>query len=170
METCRLFLCAAVLAASVVLDAVAAGPADCGLRDLQREALLRVNAARSAGHRCGARAMAPAPALGWDVSLYAAANSHSQDMARRNYFEHRSPEGQGVRQRALAQHYPARVMGENIAGGDTSVAQVMQSWLASPEHCENLMDAEFRDVAVACARQAGTEWGTYWTMVLGSKR
>jgi uncharacterized protein YkwD len=25
-------------------------------------------------------------------------------------------------------------------------------------------------VAVACVRQAGTELGTYWTMVLGRKR
>jgi hypothetical protein len=25
------------------------------------------------------------------------------------------------------------------------------------------------DVAVACVAQPGTEWGTYWTMVLGRK-
>ncbi|MDB5896686.1 MAG: hypothetical protein JWP41_288 [Ramlibacter sp.] len=160
----------AALAAVLGLQAFAAGPGDCGLGDVPREALLRVNAARSAGHRCGSRAMPPVPAVAWDVSLYAAASSHSHDMARRHYFDHRSPEGHGVRQRALAHRYPARVMGENIATGDTTVAQAMQSWLASAEHCQNLLDPEFKDVAVACARQPGPELRTYWTMVLGSKR
>lgn len=160
----------AALAVLAALNVSAANPADCGLGDLQREALLRVNAVRSAGHRCGSRVMPPVRSVGWDVALHATASSHSHDMALRNYFEHRSPEGRGVRQRALAHHYPARVLGENIAGGDTSVAEVMQSWLASAEHCENIMDPEFTDVAVACARRSGTEFRTYWTMVLGNKR
>jgi uncharacterized protein YkwD len=91
-------------------------------------------------------------------------------MARRNYFEHRSPEGQSVRERATASHYPWRSIGENIAGGDDSVLEAVQGWLASPAHCENIMDPGFTDVAVACVRQPGSEWGTYWTMVLGRKR
>ncbi|WP_373684599.1 CAP domain-containing protein [Ramlibacter montanisoli] len=45
----------------------------------------------------------------------------------------------------------------------------MQGWLESAEHCENLMDAKFGDVAVACVAQPGTQWGTYWTMVLARK-
>jgi uncharacterized protein YkwD len=158
----------AVLTASVALNSF--GATDCALGDLQRETLLRVNAARTAGGRCGNRAMPPVPAVGWDVSLYAAAHSHSQDMAQRNYFDHRSPEGKGVRQRATAHRYPARTLGENIAGGDTAVAGVMETWLTSPDHCNNIMDPEFTDMAVACVRQAGTQLGTYWTMVLGRKR
>jgi uncharacterized protein YkwD len=114
--------------------------------------------------------MAPVGPLKWDPALYAAAVDHSEDMARRNYFEHDTPEGEDVGQRASASHYDWKSVGENIAGGDRDVAQVVQGWLASPEHCENIMDPGFRDMAVACVARPGTEWGTYWTMVLGRRR
>jgi uncharacterized protein YkwD len=149
-----------------------AGPsnANCGIAALPQEALDRINAARAAGHRCGARRMAPTFPLKWDPALYSAASGHSLDMAKRNYFDHRSPSGVTVNQRASASNYNWKTVGENLAGGDTSVAEVVQGWLDSPEHCENLMDPTFNDMAVACVAQPGTQWGTYWTMMLGRKR
>lgn len=143
--------------------------ADCGFR--AEEVLQRINAVRASGYRCGGRSMAPAAPLRWDSSLYSAAAGHSLDMARRNYFEHRSPEGGNVRTRATAAS-PQRwkTLGENIAGGDHSAAEVMQAWLQSRDHCQNMLDPEFQEVAVACAAQPGSEWGTYWTMVLGRRR
>jgi uncharacterized protein YkwD len=134
------------------------------------EALQRINAARAAGRRCGGRAMPPAPPLHWNAQLAAAALGHSRDMAQHNYFEHRSPGGMTVRDRVTASHYKARGdLGENIAGGNRTVAEAVQGWLDSPQHCENLMDAGFDDVAVACVAQPGTRFGTYWTMVLGRR-
>lgn len=143
--------------------------ANCGLRTLADEALQRINAARASGWRCGRRTMGAAGPLKWDGSLHSAASAHAWDMARRNYFEHRSPEGADVASRVAASHYRWKSVGENIAGGDRSVGEVMQSWLASPDHCENIMDPKYVDVAVACVAQPGTEFGTYWTMVLGRK-
>lgn len=149
-------------------QSLGAGPAaSCGMRT--EEALQRINAARAAGRRCGSHGMAPAPPLRWDAQLQSAAEGHSQDMARRNYFEHRSPEGREVSQRVSASHYRWKSVGENLAGGDRSIAEAVEGWLNSPDHCENLMDPKFVDVAVACVAQPGTEWGTYWTMVLGRK-
>jgi uncharacterized protein YkwD len=144
--------------------------AQCTSRALSEEILQRVNAARAAGRRCGSRAMGPASALKWDTALHSAASGHSLDMAKRKFFDHRSPEGRSVSERVSASNYPWKSVGENIAGGDRSVAGVVESWLQSPEHCENLMDPNFNDVAVACVEQPGTQWGTYWTMVLGRKR
>jgi uncharacterized protein YkwD len=141
----------------------------CGERLAIDEVLQRINAARTAGYRCGRHSMAPAAPLKWDASLYSAAAVHSLDMARRNYFEHRSPEGADVANRAAAVHYAWKSVGENIAGGDRSVAEVMQTWLDSPGHCENILNPRFDDVAVACVAQPGSQWGTYWTMVLGHK-
>ena len=147
-----------------------AGPSsiDCHVR--AEEALRLINAARASGAHCGASAMAPAPALRWDGRLQQAAFVHSAEMASANYFEHESPEGRTVRDRVAATHYPMKGVGENIAGGDESIAEAVQGWLGSPAHCENLMDPHFTDVAVACVAQPNTQWGTYWTMVLGQRR
>lgn len=133
------------------------------------EALARINAARAAGFRCGGRAMGPSSPLKWDPSLFSAAEGHSLDMAKRNYFEHRSPEGQDVSHRVSATPYKWRSVGENLAGGDRTVAEAIQGWLESPQHCENMLDPKYRDVALACEARSGTEWGTYWTMVLGRR-
>jgi uncharacterized protein YkwD len=141
--------------------------ANCGLRNA--EALLRINAARAAGRRCGGRPMSAAPPLQWSEELYTAAFGHSSDMARRNYFEHRSPEGKEVSDRVSAARYKWRSVGENLAGGDRSIAEAVQGWLDSPDHCEALMDPRYVDVAVACVAQPATEFGTYWTMVLGRR-
>jgi uncharacterized protein YkwD len=113
--------------------------------------------------------MGPARPLKWDAALFSAASGHSLDMARRNYFEHRTPEGADVASRASAVRYPWKTVGENIAAGVRSMPEAVQTWLASPDHCENILNPQFQDVAVACVAQAGTEWGTYWTMVLGRK-
>lgn len=144
------------------------GPS-CSPGTLAGEALQRINAVRASGQSCGGRSMGPAAPLKWDPSLYTAAERHALDMARRNYFEHRSPEGSDVSERVSDTRYNWKSVGENLAGGDRSVAEVVQSWLRSPQHCENLMDPKFRDVAVACEVRPDSEYGTYWTMVLGRK-
>lgn len=148
------------------------GPAGatCGSAAARQEILQRLNALRASGHRCGGRAMPPAPPVQWDTALYSAASGHSLAMAKGNFFDHRSPDGRSVSQRASASNYAWKSVGENIAGGDSTVAGVMQGWLDSADHCRNMLDATFLDVAVACVQQPGTEWGTYWTMVLGRKR
>lgn len=153
------------LAAAPDTRTMGAGPAQCSVR--AEEALQRINAVRASARRCGSRNMPAAPPLKWDPLLYSAAFGHSSDMARHNYFEHRSPSGSNVTDRVSASRYKWRSVGENLAGGNHSIAEAMDMWLTSPEHCENLMDAKYADVAVACVAQPGSDLGTYWTMVLG---
>jgi uncharacterized protein YkwD len=165
-----MFVAALVATLSTVTFATGAPPA-CGVRaSLPQEVLQRINQVRASGHRCGWRSMGSAAPLKWDPSLYSAAQGHSLDMAKRNYFEHHSPEGRDVAARVTAHHYAWNALGENIAAGDRSVDSVMQGWLDSPHHCENMMDPRFNEVAVACVAHAGSQWGTYWPMVLGRRR
>ncbi len=110
-----------------------------------------------------------APLL-WNRALAEAAEQHSVDMAARRYFDHADPDGKRVSNRVLAQGYRWRVVGENLAGGDTTVAGVMAGWLGSPAHCKNLMGPAYAEVGVSCVRQPGSQWGTYWTMVLAARR
>ncbi len=113
--------------------------------------------------------MTAARPLAWNARLAEAAELHSVDMAARRYFDHVSPDGKRVSQRVAAQGYPWRMVGENLAGGDTTVAGVISGWLASPGHCKNLMSPAYAEVAVSCVRQPGSQWGNYWTMVLANR-
>jgi uncharacterized protein YkwD len=146
------------------------GDANCLIPHFRREVLEHVNAARAHARDCGNTQMAAAPPLAWDDALFDAAVDHSRDMATHNYFDHTDRDGNRVMQRATAYGYVWRAIGENIAGGDGSVDRVMGGWLRSPDHCRNIMNPEYADIAVACVERDGTRWGTYWTMVLGRRR
>lgn len=155
----------------VVRAAPAARHGDgCTMANLGETVLREVNAARAAGQVCGGQAMPPAPAMAWHPALAGAASRHSEDMARRDYFDHSSPEGERVRHRVVQQGYAWGAVGENLAGGDTTVRGVIGGWLASETHCRNMMNPGFSEAGVACVRRPGTAWGAYWTLVMASRR
>jgi uncharacterized protein YkwD len=141
--------------------------ADCGLPDFRAEALRLANQARATARMCGSTSQAAAPALAWNEPLQRAAAAHAQDMATRNYFAHESPEGGTLADRLRTAGYAYRAAGENIALGQPSLARVMEDWLGSPSHCENLMSARFREMALACVRNAGNR--PVWVMTLGTR-
>ena len=141
---------------------------DCGISRLRETVLQQVNVARAAARSCGAKAMHAVPTLAWSKALAEAAEHHSVDMAARNYFDHVTPEGRRVGQRVSAQGYKWKTVGENLAGGDASVARVLAGWLKSPEHCANLMNAAYSEIGVACVREPASKWENYWTMVLAT--
>lgn len=148
---------------------VADAGASCRIPGLREAILQQVNAARAKGGTCGNRAMPPAPPVRWNDALSAAAATHSRDMAAGNYFDHKDAQGRHVGERVDAEGYRWHAVAENIAGGDRSVDSVVRGWLRSPVHCEAMLDAQYADVGVACVARPTTQWGTYWTMVLGRR-
>ncbi len=129
-----------------------------------RQTLQLVNRARSAGRRCGAERFPAAPPLRWSRALAAAADAHSRAMAADGKFAHRGHDGSTPGTRVLRAGYGAyRIVGENIAAGAMTPAQAVRGWLASPGHCENIMDPRFRDSGIAFSANAGSEGGIYWT-------
>ncbi|HEU0300991.1 MAG TPA: CAP domain-containing protein, partial [Longimicrobium sp.] len=78
------------------------------------------------------------PELVWMQAVANAAQGHSLDMARRNYFNHTSPEGLGPADRLRAHGVDYRAMGENIAQHPGTPREVLAGWLASPGHRQNL--------------------------------
>jgi uncharacterized protein YkwD len=139
----------------------------CGIANLREQILRQVNALRAAGAQCGSRRMPPAPPLAWNDKLFAAAARHSMDMAAHDYFGHQDPQGRSPGDRVSAEGYDWGEVGENIAGGNDSVASVMRNWQHSPPHCQALLKPEFREFGVACVARPNTQWPTYWTMDLG---
>lgn len=166
---------AAALAFALVLQTTAHAGAvfkssPCNLPGLREAMLQQVNAVRARGYDCGGERFGAASAVAWNAQLFSTAAAHSRDMAEHNYFAHESLSGTRAGERADAQGYKWRSVGENIAAGeDFTAATVMQGWLKSPGHCRNIMNPQFDEIAVACEARGGTAYGKYWTMVLGRR-
>lgn len=141
----------------------------CDMASLPQTLLQSVNAARSRPQSCGQQQMAPVKPLVWHPALASAAGKHAADMARRNYLDHRSPDGSRVQQRVTREGYRARAVGESLAGGDYDAQSVVGGWLGNEAHCRTLMNPSYSELGAACVRQPGSAWGTYWTMVLGNR-
>ena len=132
----------------------------------QSDLLAAINAARAQARQCGSTTRPAVPALGWNSALASAASRHSTDMATRNFFSHTGSDGSDVGQRVSNAGYRWSSVGENIAAGPSTVSSVMSGWLASAGHCNNIMGANYQQVAVACVSRSGSTYTRYWTMVL----
>jgi uncharacterized protein YkwD len=132
------------------------------------EVLALVNQRRAAGATCGGTLYAPAPALWMDANLRAAARGHSLDMATQNYFSHVSLDGRTFDQRIRNAGYGgAFPLGENIAAGQTSPQAVVDGWMNSPGHCQNIMSPGFKAIGVGYAFRSGSTYRHYWTQNFG---
>ncbi|HKQ61729.1 MAG TPA: CAP domain-containing protein [Candidatus Polarisedimenticolaceae bacterium] len=120
-------------------------PVPSDLDALERRTAEAVNEAR--------RAQGLAP-LEFDGTLARVARGHSADMARRNYFDHRSPEGTGPGDRVRAGGLSYQGIAENILrvlGQDDPVATALGAWMESAGHRANLLSARYRLTGVGVA-------------------
>jgi uncharacterized protein YkwD len=128
-----------------------------------------VNEARSQPRRCGSRSFAAAPPLTLDRTLDSVAYGHAADMAEHNYFEHEDLAGHTPADRVRAVGYRERLVGENIAFGPRTADEVVQGWLDSPGHCENIMDPRFAQMGIAYA--AGhAKRGLFWVQLFAQPK
>jgi uncharacterized protein YkwD len=133
--------------------------------------LALVNGARATGRHCGANYFAPAAPLTLNTALTSAALAHSLDMAKYGGFDHRGHDGSSPAARVERAGYGAhRIVGENIAAGAMSPVEVVEGWLASPPHCENIMDGRFMQIGIAYAASPNTDAGMYWTQDFAAPR
>ncbi|MDX3521884.1 CAP domain-containing protein [Streptomyces scabiei] len=113
----------------------------------------------------GERAGAGLPPLSPDARLTAAAQAHSADMVARSFYAHTSPDGGEPWHRAAAAGSTHRSVGENIACGQRSAAEVVRGWMDSPGHRANILKPDFTHIGVGFV--GGGEAGTYWTQLFG---
>ena len=114
------------------------------------------------------RASLGAPAVQLCAPLSTAAAKHSADMANRGYFDHTGLDGRSPSARAAAEGYSSGV-GENIAAGYDSVADVMGGWIDSPGHYANLINADYRVVGFGRVSVPDSPYGVYWTQNFGRR-
>ncbi|GAA0397603.1 hypothetical protein GCM10009133_03290 [Cocleimonas flava] len=144
-----------------------------------------INTARAEPQYCGEeQVLYPAVSpLTWSDKLYRAAYEHSQDMAISDTFSHDGsgtasdwtgsdlevPGPSSAEERVATYDYQWTNLAENItAGTNRDTAQkAIDSWLASTTgHCESMMNADVREVGLAFAANADSEYTNYWTQKL----
>ncbi|GGJ30590.1 CAP domain-containing protein [Deinococcus roseus] len=130
---------------------------------INSQILTLVNQARATARVCGTTSYKVAPALKLNTLLTNAAQLHSQDMASKNFFSHTGSNGSSPFTRITAQGYKWRTAGENIAAGYATAQTVVSGWLASPGHCANIMNPNFKDLGVGYAYSSTSTYKHYWT-------
>lgn len=126
-----------------------------------------INDARAVARTCGKKSFPAVPKLNYNNQLAKAAQNHSIDMNKTGVLSHLSPAGSShytagttALKRIQAEGYQAIVIRENIAHGQTSAQDVVAAWLASPSHCESLMNISITQTGLG-------HDGTYWTQDFG---
>jgi uncharacterized protein YkwD len=146
----------------IVLAAPFETPALENARATGQRVLTLVNEARSKPRRCGSKSFAAVPPVKLVDKLNDAAREHARDMAKHSMLSHSGSDGSTPAVRVTRERYTWRVVGENVASGPTTADEVVAGWLASPHHCENLMDPRYTDMGIAYTVDPKSESGVYW--------
>ena len=104
----------------------------------------------------------------WEARLASSAQRQASDLAVRDLLSHVDAQERGFGARLRSAGYAAAGAGENLAAGQTDFDDTLQAWLASPTHCANLMQPEFRDVGLACVQRRGSRFERFWVAHLGA--
>ena len=132
---------------------------------LQQEVLQLTNVERVAGG-CGPVTL--------DATLNSVADGHTEDMAANAYFSHTGLDGSAPFDRVQASGYPARGAGENIAQGQPNAASVVEGWMNSPGHRENILNCAWTELGVGYATGEISSTPNvppvYWAQVFGVRQ
>lgn len=101
-------------------------------------------------------------------ALQSSSDWQAEDMLSHSYFDHARAHGPDFVDRVLKFGYANEAsgyeIGENIAWASSSIAtpkQMVQMWMASPPHRENILTKAFRDQAVSALWSDGGTGGDY---------
>ena len=105
------------------------------------------------------RAKAGVKALTYYTVAQPAANTRAKEL--NELYSHTRPDGSSCF--TVLEKYPWFTVGENIAMGQRTAAEVMEDWMNSPKHRENILDPDFTHFvagAQVCTQQgyAGYTW------------
>ncbi len=123
-------------------------------------------------------------------NLMTAGQTHSQNMATRNFFMHCDPDTQSQPwERMSAAGYNWNSAAENIAAGQSTPTTVVAGWMLSPGHRANIVSTAYRETGVGyvldsadasnvrvsqsntCAVSSSNSgpFQRYWTQVFGTR-
>ena len=112
------------------------------------------------------------------LNLSRAARGYARHMAKKDFFSHVAPNGDGPTARAEAVGYDWRRLGETLAAGQRTAAGAAESWRDSPGHAKIIFDPENRHVGVGFWREAANgvvvdgkrRLERFWVLLAGDER
>lgn len=118
------------------------------------------------------RSLYGCPPLTLNQQLVAAGQDHSNDMAFNDFFSHTGSDGSSPWERIQATGYDYSLAAENIAAGYNTPLAVVQAWMRSSEHRENILNCDLQEIGIGY-RNLENDTGQvnyhyYWTQVLAS--
>lgn len=103
----------------------------------------------------------------YNVTLAETARAHSQDMIDRNFFSHTNPDGEDPFERMRDNGLSFSMAAENIAAGQRTPEEVVNSWMNSEGHRANILGG-CEELGVGLA--LGGSYGYYWTQCFATVR
>jgi len=157
----------ASLGVAIVVSALAASvalAADIAPTSQTVHLLAEINAVR-ARHGLGSLRAEP--------RLAAAARGHAADMAERDFFDHRAPDGAGLVARIVHAGYAYAHVAENLAAGHERADEVVATWMQSEVHRRNLLNADDADAGIgyvdAPDDDGRVRYRHYWVAIFGHR-
>jgi len=95
----------------------------------------------------------------WELSRVA--EFKSADMRDKKYFDHNSPTYGSPFTMIKNFGISYKTAGENIAAGQKTPEEVMKSWMNSPGHKANILNAGYTQIGVGYV--TGDSYSSYWT-------
>ncbi|MEV6316596.1 CAP domain-containing protein [Streptomyces sp. NPDC051776] len=102
-----------------------------------------------------------------NAKLNAAAQKFTDAMARSGTLSHTGSDGSQVQDRVEREGYTWSRVGENIAQGQSSPEEVMNSWMNSQGHRENILNCSFREIGIGIHKGDNGPW---WTQDFATPR
>jgi uncharacterized protein YkwD len=104
------------------------------------------------------------PPLAANPKLAQAALAHARDMAERGHMSHDGSDGSTPAERVDRTGYGYSATGENVAAGFVDARSVLDGWMNSPPHRENIM-GDYGEIGLA--RVTAPDGRLYWAAEFG---
>lgn len=102
------------------------------------------------------RAAAGLPPLSIDERLCRAAEDRMRDMEENGYWAHVSPDGRSPFEWLRPRGYPFAYAGENLASGFETAEVLVEGWMESKGHRDNILSPVYKDCGIAIIDGATT--------------
>lgn len=104
------------------------------------------------------------PPVKASLELMRAAQVHAKSLSSDRFFEHGDLEGKSPGDRAKQAGYRWTLIAENIAAGQNSPSEVMTTWMNSPKHKANILNARVMEVGVGYVSDRDRRYDHYWVL------